>query len=190
MNAGFYTYIHTRVDDGKVFYVGKGKGARAHSTKGRNQRWVRTAAKHGLKVDIAARWPTEAEAFDHERLLIACFRDMGHPLCAPRSRRRAAVIRFLRTHASVSRKRSAAHLLRHMCCSEALTCAGESRFHAKRLKRSLRRGLATRTVKRPERKSPRRPAVESGRKKRARSWTGSTVAESEPKSSKQRSRQH
>lgn len=82
MIAGtFYTYVHTRADDGRVFYVGKGRGSRAHSHKGRNQRWQRTEKKHGLKVEIAAHWPTESEAFEHERFLIACFRDTGHPLC-------------------------------------------------------------------------------------------------------------
>lgn len=76
----FYTYIHTRASDNKPFYVGKGKGRRAHETRGRNDHWKRTVAKHGLKVDIAAEWPTEAEAFEHEKFLIACFRDMKMPL--------------------------------------------------------------------------------------------------------------
>jgi len=77
----FYTYIHRRADDGKVFYVGKGKGARAHSHASRNAHWQRTVAKHGIGVEIAAYWPTEAEAFEHERFLISCFRDIGQPLC-------------------------------------------------------------------------------------------------------------
>lgn len=81
MIAGFYTYIHMRADDGRVFYVGKGRGSRAHSQKGRNQRWMRTAAKHGLRVEVAAHWPSESEAFEHERFLIQCFRGMGAPLC-------------------------------------------------------------------------------------------------------------
>lgn len=78
--AAFYTYVHHRADDGQVFYVGKGKGARAQSSKGRNPFWHRTAKKHGIRVEIAAPWSTEAEAFEHEKFLIACFRDMGHPL--------------------------------------------------------------------------------------------------------------
>lgn len=81
MIAGFYTYIHVRADDGKVFYVGKGRGKRAQSWTGRNPHWLRIAKKHGLRVEIIATWPTEAQAFDHERMLIAEFRGAGLPLC-------------------------------------------------------------------------------------------------------------
>lgn len=79
--TGFYTYVHMRADDGKVFYVGKGRGGRATSIRSRNSHWHSTMKKHGLHVDIVARWAVEADAFEHEKLLIACFRDMGHPLC-------------------------------------------------------------------------------------------------------------
>lgn len=79
MTAEFYTYFHTRNDTNAVFYVGKGKGNRAHA-KGRNQHWRRIAAKHGHTTHIAARWPTEEEAFAHEKLLILCFRDLGADL--------------------------------------------------------------------------------------------------------------
>lgn len=75
----FYTYIHMRKDDGKVFYVGKGTGGRAYQKSGRSKHWRRVVDKHGLVVEIAARWQTEPEAFDHERLLIAVLRE----LCAP-----------------------------------------------------------------------------------------------------------
>lgn len=79
MNIGmkFYTYVHMRADDGKVFYVGKGCGARFTSHQNRNNHWRSTVKKHGLRVEIAAHWPSEAEAYSHERLLISCFRDMG-----------------------------------------------------------------------------------------------------------------
>lgn len=77
----FYTYFHTRNDTNAVFYVGKGKGARAQDKACRNPHWNRIVAKCGHTVHIAARWPTEAEAFEHEKFLIACFRDMDVPLC-------------------------------------------------------------------------------------------------------------
>lgn len=80
MIAGFYTYIHRRADDGKVFYVGKGRGKRAWSRYRRNQYWLRTEARHGLHVEIVAHWSTEREAFDHEKLLIALYRAANHPL--------------------------------------------------------------------------------------------------------------
>jgi hypothetical protein len=77
----FYTYVHKRADDGKVFYVGKGSKKRASSALHRNSHWHSTVAKHGLHVEIAAHWQEEKDAFAHEILLIACFRDMGQPLC-------------------------------------------------------------------------------------------------------------
>lgn len=76
----FYTYIHLRESDNKVFYVGKGQGKRAWAHKGRNPHWRSVAAKHGVKVEVCAHWPTEQEAFNHEKFLLECFRDMGAPL--------------------------------------------------------------------------------------------------------------
>jgi hypothetical protein len=76
----FYTYMHRRADDLKPFYIGKGKGGRARSKANRNPHWLRTASKHGLVVEVIANWPTEREAFEHERFLIKCFRDIGYKL--------------------------------------------------------------------------------------------------------------
>lgn len=75
-----YTYIHRRRDTGAIFYVGKGRGARATSRCGRNIHWRRIVAKAGFDVEILARWSTEGECFDHERFLISTFRDMGMKL--------------------------------------------------------------------------------------------------------------
>jgi hypothetical protein len=74
--TGFYTYLHVRKSDGKVFYIGKGRGPRAHSAHGRSEYWKRVVAKHGFQAEVVAHWPTEEEAFLHERLLISCFSDM------------------------------------------------------------------------------------------------------------------
>jgi hypothetical protein len=76
----FYTYFHTRNDSGAVFYVGKGKGNRAHSISRPNPHWNNIVKKHGHTVHIAAHWPTEKEAFEHEKFLILCFRDIGSTL--------------------------------------------------------------------------------------------------------------
>lgn len=76
----YYTYFHTRNDTGAVFYVGKGKGKRAWVMQ-RGVHWMRVVAKAGHTVHIAARWPTESEAYEHEKLLIACFKDMKLALC-------------------------------------------------------------------------------------------------------------
>jgi hypothetical protein len=63
-----------------VFYIGKGSLRRAHEQRGRNRYWNAVAAKHGYTVSVLAKWGTDAEAFDHETFLIACFKDLGHPL--------------------------------------------------------------------------------------------------------------
>lgn len=77
----FYTYIHMRADDGSVFYVGKGTGNRVLARGGRSTHWHRIVAKHGLRTEIVARWDREADAFDHEKSLIAQYRSRGLPLC-------------------------------------------------------------------------------------------------------------
>lgn len=78
----FYTYLHRRESDNSIFYVGKGQRRRAWITRRKsNPHWMNTVAKHGFKVEICAEWPTEAEAFEHEKFLIECFRDMGYALC-------------------------------------------------------------------------------------------------------------
>ena len=76
----YYTYAHFRADDGKCLYIGKGKGKRAWVTSKRSAWWKSVVAKHGYRVQILATWESEEEAFEHEKFLIACFRDMGHPL--------------------------------------------------------------------------------------------------------------
>lgn len=73
----FYTYFHTRNDTCAVFYVGKGKGRRAYSIRRNNTHWKNIVAKHGHTVHMAMTGLTEADAFKHEKFLIACFRDVG-----------------------------------------------------------------------------------------------------------------
>ena len=75
----FNTYIHRRNTDGKVFYVGMGSLHRMSNKSMRSSDW-HEMAKDGRTVELVAGWDTQKEAFDHESLLIACFKDMGHPL--------------------------------------------------------------------------------------------------------------
>jgi len=76
----FYTYAHTK-PDGTIFYIGKGSGVRAWKKTRRNNHWKNIVAKYtNYNVEILANWKTEQEAFEHEILLISCFKDMGYKL--------------------------------------------------------------------------------------------------------------
>lgn len=75
-----YTYLHRRESDNLPFYVGKGKSHRAWDFGRRSKHWSSIAKKHGVKVEIIARWATAEEAFSHEVLLINCFRSLGYKL--------------------------------------------------------------------------------------------------------------
>lgn len=72
--------MHVRADDGRVFYVGKGVGSRAWREGGRTEWWSRVKNAHGLKVELCAFWPSEKDAYEHEKLLIECFREANMPL--------------------------------------------------------------------------------------------------------------
>ena len=75
--TSFYTYMHIRNDTHKPFYVGKGYGDRAFWKYGRNKHWQNIVNKVGYKVQILANWENENDAFEHEKLLIKCFRDIN-----------------------------------------------------------------------------------------------------------------
>jgi len=76
----FFTYAHYKPEGG-LFYIGKGKRRRAYAMDGRNSHWQNIVNKYGRPhVELLARWDTEAEAFEHEKVLIACFQDMGYVL--------------------------------------------------------------------------------------------------------------
>jgi hypothetical protein len=79
MKTEYYTYMHKRQDDGRIFYIGKGQGRRAWS-KCRSKYWNSIVNKHGLIVEMCGFWKTEAEALEHEIFLIECFRKMGYKL--------------------------------------------------------------------------------------------------------------
>ena len=75
MNSVFYTYIHYRNDTGLPFYIGKGKGKRAYSSKNRNKHWQHLVNKaKGFTVKIVEVFFSEKEALDHEANLIKLYR--------------------------------------------------------------------------------------------------------------------
>ena len=73
----YFTYAHCKQTNGSIFYIGKGKRDRIVSHASRNNYWKNVVSKHGLRTMRLAKWKTEQEAFDHERFLIWCFKDMG-----------------------------------------------------------------------------------------------------------------
>ena len=76
----FYTYAHY-TPEGRLFYIGKGSLGRYKTTCKRSLLWKSFVEKYGSpRMEILANWKTEAEALDHEKLLISCFKDMGYEL--------------------------------------------------------------------------------------------------------------
>lgn len=74
----FYVYLHRRPGDVSPFYVGKGKGQRAGSLKGRNAHWRSIVGKHGgFDVEIVEIFESEDDAFACERFLIASLKTFG-----------------------------------------------------------------------------------------------------------------
>lgn len=66
----FYVYVHRKLTDGKVFYVGKGSKDRAFVSKGRNRHWKNIVNKHGYSVSIVMRFLKDACARSFEKALI------------------------------------------------------------------------------------------------------------------------
>lgn len=66
----FYVYVHRRATDGRVFYVGKGKGGRVSTNFGRNRYWHHIVRKHGFTHHIVIRFEKEECAFSFEKALI------------------------------------------------------------------------------------------------------------------------
>lgn len=65
MEKKFYVYKHVRLDTGLVFYIGKGHGKRAWSSKNRNPYW-NNIAKLGYSVELVKTNLTEEESFSLE----------------------------------------------------------------------------------------------------------------------------
>jgi len=80
ISHAFYTYAHINKDTNKIFYIGKGSKNRYKSINKRNVHWNYIVNKHGFNAEILAYWNTEKEAFDHEKLLISCFKKMNYVL--------------------------------------------------------------------------------------------------------------
>jgi hypothetical protein len=72
----YYTYGHYKADSKELFYIGKGKGSRAHEKDSRSDYWRNIVNKYGYTVEIFAEWESEQDAFIHEKFLIECFQNL------------------------------------------------------------------------------------------------------------------
>jgi len=72
MSKSYYVYLH-RTESGRVFYVGKGQGARAWSRKNRSLNWRKVVKREGLRVEIAYDHLQEWYALELEIETIARF---------------------------------------------------------------------------------------------------------------------
>ena len=78
----FYTYIHRYQDTGQVFYVGMSKNKSRMTSKQRlhQPHWYAAIENKEWFAEAVANWNIKEEAESHEELLIACFKDMKHPI--------------------------------------------------------------------------------------------------------------
>lgn len=67
----FYVYVHRRMSDSKVFYVGKGARNRDTMSYGRSAWWNRIVEKHGVYSERVLDRAPEPCCFALERILIA-----------------------------------------------------------------------------------------------------------------------
>jgi len=79
-DSDFYVYVHHRLSDGKIFYVGKGRKKRAWSVYRSNPYWKNTVAIHGFRAAIYESGLSEKEAFALEKRLIAELKESGASL--------------------------------------------------------------------------------------------------------------
>jgi hypothetical protein len=78
--VGHYIYLHRRLSDGKVFYVGKGQGKRAWLSVARTNAWQVMVCQHGKKVEIFMENVSPELIDENEQAAIRLFVRMGEPL--------------------------------------------------------------------------------------------------------------
>lgn len=77
----FYVYRHQTVDNGRIFYVGKGSGKRAFSRADRNIHWKRIVNKSDFSVDFICKNVDEELAFLVEKEAISLYKKLNVKLC-------------------------------------------------------------------------------------------------------------
>ena len=74
----YYIYRHIRLDNNTPFYIGKGKGNRAHIKSNRNKYWKNIVDSSGYEVEIILDNLTEEAAFTKEIEFIALYKGLGY----------------------------------------------------------------------------------------------------------------
>lgn len=69
----YYVYVHRRLTDNSVFYVGKGQSRRAWDMQRRNPHWKNIEQRHGRSVEIVIADVQEWYALELEKDLIAYY---------------------------------------------------------------------------------------------------------------------
>jgi hypothetical protein len=80
MTNKYYTYIHYKADTLEPFYIGKGTKNRYKVKSNRSDYWDNVNNKHGFVSEILSIFKNEKDAFEHEKFLIATFKDLGYKL--------------------------------------------------------------------------------------------------------------
>lgn len=82
----YKVYVHRRLDNDEIFYVGHGYHARAWAfTRGRSQAWQQIYNQSGCRVEIIARYSNKSDAAIHEMLYIAACKEQNIPIVNYRS---------------------------------------------------------------------------------------------------------
>lgn len=80
-NNIFYVYLHRKVSDNNIFYVGKGSKNRHSRPFGRSEWWKRIADKHGFYSEMLIENISEELAHLIEIEVIDKYKYLGHELC-------------------------------------------------------------------------------------------------------------
>ena len=76
----YYVYVHRRLDNNQIFYVGKGKNLRKNSYKNRNKHWHNIVNAHGFVSEILIDNIDNEFAMFIEQEVIQKYRTLGYSL--------------------------------------------------------------------------------------------------------------
>ena len=65
-NKRYYVYVHRKMTNNEIFYVGKGCGSRAWNSHGRNKYWQNIVNKHGYSVEVVEDCLEESVSLERE----------------------------------------------------------------------------------------------------------------------------